>query len=329
MGHSKLPHYLDGRAVPDRRVLQHYVLRPLGKFRPVEPVELATLMELHREACEVQPPKEPTRDDKITFLEQDLQQAREERDALRKRLDAALARGATAAEQAAQMARVMAGLREQIDRLTEKQGRLTAALDSLKEVSHSQGRAIAEYERKIADLEQAVSWQLNTLTRLRQTIDFHEAETQRLREHARFLQQEIDALHRERDEDRRLCMKIIAHQHHKPVAQALLKENDELTHRLARSEQTIAQLTETNAHLTAELDRVSLERDFLRSAHAPVPPGPPPTSTNPAAPLPALYADDPYAIGYDDPLPYFEDPRPDPVPLYVRQHEERRGSPTE
>ncbi|RSN48282.1 hypothetical protein [Actinomadura sp. WAC 06369] len=271
VGNGKLATYLNGEHVPDWRVVEHYILRPLTEgFTPAVRVEeVETLRRLHREACAVQAPRPPTHKDQIAFLEQDLAQAWRKRDEVQRRLDEALRQAATDRQHAAQLADVVTELRQQVESLTKEHLRLATDLASVKqeygEVSRYKGRIIAEGQQKIAVLEQAMRDQHRTLDDLQQALDQHEQHKKILNEHTEYLRGEIALLHARLAEQRKLFMRLIVHLMNKPLGQILRRQIDDLERRLARQEKTIARLTRTNAHLAADLDRANAELDFLRA----------------------------------------------------------------
>ncbi|MBT2210170.1 hypothetical protein [Actinomadura sp. NEAU-AAG7] len=76
-------------------------------------------------------------------------------------------------------------------------------------------------------------------------------------------------------------MKLVMHVQETPILTVLRQERVELQLRHERAEQTISQLTPTIVRLTAELDRVTVERDFLSAATTT------PIETPPEPPIPA------------------------------------------
>jgi hypothetical protein len=296
IGNGKLATYLSGEHVPDWRVVEHYILRTLAGFTPaVQPEEVATLRRRHQQACAIQDPRLPTYKDQIAFLEQDLDQAWAKRAEVQRRLDEALQQNASSRERADELADVVTHLRQQVEALTTEHVRLERELASVKqeygEVSRCKGRMIIEGQQKIAHLEQAMRDQHRTLDELQREIDRHEQQEQLFTEHTLYLRLQIGDLHKQVAEQARLFMKLIAHQQNKPLVQALNAELGELAGRLARHEKTIAQLTQTNALLTAELDRVTAERDFIRATPLPGLPSVPQLAPPPGADNPTVNAD--------------------------------------
>ncbi|MGC4959779.1 hypothetical protein ACLQ2P_41835 [Actinomadura citrea] len=271
VGHSKLVRYLDGRDVPDPRVLQHYILGPLGNFgTPLGEGELVRLTELHREACKAQEPKKPTEADQITFLEEDLKRARALRARLQERLNSSFAKNIADREYADRLEQIVADLRGQVDQLSTEQQQLSSELGSVKqafdESAHQNRREQAAYREQIAELREAVTGQLNTLQHMQATIDYHDGQMRYLQDKVRYLEGHVTELEARNAEDRKLFMRLAVHLQDTPFLTALRQERDELQLRHERGEQTISQLTATVARLTEELERVTIERDFLSSA---------------------------------------------------------------
>jgi hypothetical protein len=71
-GHSRLDCYLNGDAVPERRVLEVYFQRPLASFGPLRDAEVQELQVRYEAACQELAPRKATPADRVTILEHDL-----------------------------------------------------------------------------------------------------------------------------------------------------------------------------------------------------------------------------------------------------------------
>ncbi|MGI5330932.1 hypothetical protein [Actinomadura nitritigenes] len=139
------------------------------------------------------------------------------------------------------------------------------------ESAHQNRRELAAYREQIAELQEAVTSQLNTLQHMQATIDYHDGQMRYLQGKVHYLEGHVAELEARNAEDRRLFMKLVMHLQDTPILAALRQERDELQLRHERGEETISQLTATVARLTGELERVTMERDFLSSAMTTVP----------------------------------------------------------
>lgn len=268
VGHSKLSRYLDGRDVPDRRVLFHYVITPLGMFEPLTDSEIMRLEQLYVQACAVQAPKPPTPQDQIKFLEQDLERAQSLSAALHARLNAALTRGCSSDQHhTTELERIVAELRHRVQQMTAEHARLTAELCSVKQEygeASNQKHELTSCKQRITELEQQVSEQLQSLRQMKRTIDYHN-------DQVRFLRHRVAQLEQRNAQERRLFMQLVVHLRSDPYLKGLQQELDDLRYRHAQGEDTIARLTKTVTRLTedltrltGDLERVTVERDFLR-----------------------------------------------------------------
>jgi DNA repair exonuclease SbcCD ATPase subunit len=280
VGKSKLGKYLDGTDMPDRRVLEHYILTPLAAFAPLREDEYEELVGLYEEACVVCRPKPPTAADQIAFLEEDLTQERERVAELTQRLNEALDKNLESGREKEQIEQGHKDLRALLTVMTAQVRSLEEELERAKEEQQTSledaGQKLAEFaeqkrqeletcQERISDLELAVSHYARTSDDLRQDMDQTLLRLQSLHKQNAFLRKKAA-------EERMLFMKLVVHAR---GGEVLRRELYRLHRRLEQSEQTIARLTETTRNLTvanqnlmADLDRVTQERDFLRAAPA-------------------------------------------------------------
>jgi hypothetical protein len=279
VGKSKLTGYLNGMHVPHARVLTYYFLPALNKFRPVTDDELATLMELHQKASQVRPPKEPTPDDQVNFLREDLEHAQSRLADLTKRLNRAIYTNLAHSEQIAQMGQTEEGFRAQVGALTAQAAALRR---DLRQARREHELSLMGADRKLAAFTEEKRRELEACQGQISALEKAMSGYVRLEARVDNLTLENVSLHSRIADERRLFMGLVVHAANAgPLAR--------LSERHERGEETIAELaasntvlTETNKNLTAtnealvaELDRVTQERDFLRATATPPTPAQP------------------------------------------------------
>lgn len=256
VGKTKLPDYLNGTHVPHLRVLKRWIIQPLSSYKPsLSDEEMATLLALHHAAAAVQPPKEPSLADQITFANEDLEQAKAKIVALSARLDAAISKNLAGDAQLERMRLIQEDLRGQLDVLiaeaetlrrglersrAEYQAVLKGANRRFVEFDEEQRRRIAEYQERITRLERAVAGHLE-----------NEVE---LRRYAARLEKTVQALTQKIKEERSLFTRLVVHA---ASGETLLSMEREMRRERRTAETKIKKLSNNNERLVESLQEMT------------------------------------------------------------------------
>lgn len=260
VGKTKLPDYLNGTHVPDLRVLRHWIIEPLSSYRPLREEEWAKLLALHEAAAAVQPPKEPTLSDQITFMREDLQQANLKIATLSRRLEAAISKNLAGDAAMQRMRRIQEEMRNQLLQLTAEANTLMQELErsrtEYQEALKGANRRFAEFgeekRRKLAEYQERIS-------RLEVAVAGHLEKEVELRRYAASLEATVDRLKQQIKDERALYMKLVAHI---TRSTSLLKGDQEREREREAAQAEIRKLVLANERLTETLreDRERIEQ---------------------------------------------------------------------